>query len=379
MRLMSETRRSGGFEHRVVLEPKSLVGSSDDPTFASPRGRHQSRIGAWALMIVLVGWSAMASPTRADEVDSPPVARVPQGALPNLIQYESRVLVGGVPSEDIAFRTLADHGVRTIVSVDGAVPDIEAARRHGIRYVHLPIGYEGIEPWRRVELARAVGDAREEGKVYVHCHHGRHRCAAAAGVALVSLGLSRSEEALRLMRRSGTSSHYPGLFRVVGEAGVVDEALLGSVKTPLPEIHRPSGVVESMLEAAMSFERIQRIANAGWKTPPDHPDLRASVEAATLTEALRLMREMESSRAEGDMELVSRAERSVAIATRFERLLLAESPDHGALDRAFVELSATCGDCHRAHRGGYRREIVPGERLESSVPPPDPRSEVQDP
>ena len=42
-------------------------------------------------------------------------------------------------------RRLAEAGVRTIVSVDGAVPDLDAARRWGMRYVHLE---HGKATWR---------------------------------------------------------------------------------------------------------------------------------------------------------------------------------------------------------------------------------------
>jgi hypothetical protein len=35
--------------------------------------------------------------------------------------------------------------VKTIVSVDGGKPDVETARKHGIRYVHLPIGYDATD------------------------------------------------------------------------------------------------------------------------------------------------------------------------------------------------------------------------------------------
>ena len=41
-------------------------------------------------------------------------------------------------------KRLADMGVKTILSVDGKTPDVEAAKKLGMRYVHVPIQYRGI-------------------------------------------------------------------------------------------------------------------------------------------------------------------------------------------------------------------------------------------
>ena len=274
--------------------------------------------------------------------------------LPNLVRYESKVLVGGVPEPASAFRTLADMGVKTIVSVDGAIPDVAAAERHGLLYVHLPIGYRGIEPQRRLEIARAVQDGRGRGEVYLHCHHGKHRCASAAATALVSLGLLEPDEGISLMHRSGTSSHYPGLFQVVRESVPVDRVALQSVPTPQAAIERPTGLVESMVAAAESLGRLSEVADAAWRVPAHHPDLQPATEAAAITEAMRLMLELESAESDADAELVVLSRRSAAIAARLERLLATDRPDPDALDAAFTAVAATCVECHRAHRGGYR-------------------------
>ncbi|MEM6655987.1 MAG: hypothetical protein AAF596_09305, partial [Planctomycetota bacterium] len=77
-------------------------------------------------------------------------------------------------------RSLYRQGVRTLVSVDGARPDVALAAEHGLRYVHVPFGYDGIPREARLALTRVARD--RQGGVYVHCHHGRHRGPAAAVV-----------------------------------------------------------------------------------------------------------------------------------------------------------------------------------------------------
>ena len=278
------------------------------------------------------------------------------GSLPNLVEYDPQVLVGGVPGGEAAFERLARAGVKTIVSVDGAIPDLESARRWGMRYVHLPIGYQGIDPARRVELARAVMDGRGAGVVYVHCHHGKHRCAAAAATALVGLGDLKPQEGEALMRRSGTSPHYPGLYRVVRESVVLDAAAIAAVATPQAEVERPSGIVESMIGAEEALGRLETFVGAGWRVPENHPDLQPVVDASIITDSMRLMLEVEAARPDGDPDLVLRARTSVETSLRLERLLESEGfgRDDEAKHRLFERLSESCIGCHRVHRGRYR-------------------------
>ena len=97
----------------------------------------------------------------------------PAAALHNVFRLEARVYSGSSPYSEAAFRELAKLGVRTIISVDGAMPAVELAR-----YVHLPIGYDAVPPSRAAELVKAAQGS--DGPLYVHCHHGKHRGPAAA-------------------------------------------------------------------------------------------------------------------------------------------------------------------------------------------------------
>jgi len=98
--------------------------------------------------------------------------------LPNAVHVHAKVISGGQPDGEAAFQELHRLGVKTVISVDGAAPDLELAKKYGLRYVHLPHGYDGIPEPRVQELAKAVRDL--EGPIYIHCHHGKHRSPAAA-------------------------------------------------------------------------------------------------------------------------------------------------------------------------------------------------------
>src|SRR5262245_25679022 len=78
--------------------------------------------------------------------------------LPNALQVHEKVISGGMPEGDDSFAELQTLGIKTIISVDGAKPDVEMAQKYGMRYVHLPHGYDGVPESRAKELAKAVRD-----------------------------------------------------------------------------------------------------------------------------------------------------------------------------------------------------------------------------
>ena len=97
-----------------------------------------------------------------------------------------RLYSGSEPHGEEGIASLKELGVKTIVSVDGAKPAVETARKYGMRYVHIPIGYDGVPEEAGQSLARLMREA--ETPIYVHCHHGKHRGPAAVAVACVAGG-----------------------------------------------------------------------------------------------------------------------------------------------------------------------------------------------
>src|SRR5205814_1359060 len=85
-------------------------------------------------------------------------ARLDLPGLHNVFRVTGRLYSGSSPEDDAGFRSLQRLGIRTVITVDGARPDVERARRFGLRYVHLPIGYDGVPEARAYQLARAVRD-----------------------------------------------------------------------------------------------------------------------------------------------------------------------------------------------------------------------------
>lgn len=202
--------------------------------------------------------------------------------LPNPVRVHPKVISGGLREGDEAFAELQTLGVKTIISVDGAKPDIETASKFGLRYVHLPHGYDGIPDERVKELAKAVRDL--EGPIYIHCHHGKHRSPAAASVACVSAGLIPPSAAVSVLELAGTSPNYRGLYQSADEAKPLEAALLGELNLEFPETAEIPPLAEAMVALEHTHDHIKEIAAAGWRTPAEHPDLEPAHEALLLRE-----------------------------------------------------------------------------------------------
>lgn len=143
-----------------------------------------------------------------------PLVLQPLPGIENLMEVAPGLLCGGQPADEEAFAALHKEGVRVVISVDAEPPNHEWAARYGMRYVHLPIGYDGIPPQSQADLAAAMrmaGDA----VVYVHCHHGRHRGPAAAAYAGIVSGKLSQAAGLQLLSLAGTKPEYVGLWDAI--------------------------------------------------------------------------------------------------------------------------------------------------------------------
>lgn len=251
-----------------------------------------------------------------------------------------------MPEGDAGFDTLHDMGIRTIISVDGAIPEVDEASSRGMRYVHLPIGYDGVDSTRTLELARAVKEL--PGPFYIHCHHGKHRSAGAAGAALVTLGMLSTEEATARMKVSGTSPNYKGLYACVAAATLATPQDLASVSGDFPEVSRPSGMVDGMVHIDRAFEHLKEIEKVGWGRSEEHPDLVPAAEAGILADHFRTLLDDEEVRGHTP-EFISLMRRANEEAAALENGIVAGLPAAELSDR-FKIITASCKECHVKHR-----------------------------
>jgi protein tyrosine phosphatase (PTP) superfamily phosphohydrolase (DUF442 family) len=269
--------------------------------------------------------------------------------LHNVYRITDSLFSGSSPEGDKGLRSLKELGIKTIISVDGAKPDVDRAKKYGLRYVHLPFGYDGIPRQRVLELAKAVRDL--PGPFYIHCHHGKHRGPAAAAAVHLCIDKNCSvEQALAEMKRAGTDPHYTGLYAVpknLVRPSPKDLDLLHADFAKVPDL------AQLMVEIDARWENLKLIRTSGWKTPSDHDDLDPPHEALQLVEHYREARRLEQikKRPEEFRHWLGDAEEN---ATALERVLRlgkeSGNVDQSVTEDAYRKSGASCGQCHAKYR-----------------------------
>jgi protein tyrosine phosphatase (PTP) superfamily phosphohydrolase (DUF442 family) len=263
----------------------------------------------------------------------------------NAFRATDKIYSGSQPEGDAAFAALAKLGVKTLVSVDGSKPDVKAARKHGLRYVHLPIGYDGVPTHRVVELVKL--STTMDGPFFVHCHHGLHRGPAAVALMCEASQGWSADQAGEWLRQAGTSPDYPGLYRAIAQFKPPTQEELTAVKT-LPEITQPSNLVDAMVQIDEHHSHLQLVHKAGWKVPPGHADISPAHEVTMLWEQLKEMARLPDSAERSDdyRAKLTDCEKSVDAL----RKLLRNRQDVALLETQFQKVTATCSACHKTYR-----------------------------
>ncbi len=289
--------------------------------------------------VLCVSWALFPVPCLAGDVGTP----LPSTHVHNLFRVTPKVFSGNSPDSDAE---IAKLGVKTIISVDGGRPNVETARKHGLRYIHLPIGYNSVPTHRVAELAKAA--QASDGPIYVHCHHGLHRGpAAVASICLSTAGWTTSQAVAWLMQ-AGTGAEYTGLYRSVVEFRMPEAAVLARI-VELPEVSRISLLVEAMVAIDEEFDRLKAAQKTGWKNVPNQPDLTPPHTATILREHFReLARTDDTAKLPGDYAMkLAAAEKA---ADQLRALLRDAKVDTTARDTTFKSLGQMCGACHKQYR-----------------------------
>lgn len=277
--------------------------------------------------------------------NSPPTDDAHHG-IHNVYEIAPGLISGSVPEGDAGFEELQQRGVRTILSVDGATPNVVSAHRFGMRYVHFPIGYHGIDHNRQLEIARAVRDL--PSPVYVHCHHGKHRGPAAAASAAVALGWLSTDDAVTFMKSAGTSDNYAGLYRCVRTLEPVDAGEWAGVPAEFPEVAPVPGFVKAMAQAQDTYDHLVEVRDAGWRTPQTHPDLVPLAEAGQLENLLRGLQD-DPERDKHPPDFVEMLRESWIASQQFETDLTRGAP-HDELKKRLSAIDNSCKSCHAIYR-----------------------------
>lgn len=267
--------------------------------------------------------------------------------LHNAYTVTPNVFSGAQPDGDAAFGALKDLGIKTILSVDGASPDVAAAGRYGMRYVHMPMGYDGLSEADGQAIAKALIEL--PGPIYVHCHHGKHRSAAAVAVACVYNGQLKPEQAEDVLKTFGTGKNYKGLWAAARNARPLDPQVLRDLKVEYVEVRKIGDLAEMMVAVDKRMDLLKLLNQNRWALLADHPDLDPQHEALQMQEHLIEIGRLESVDAypESFRKLLVEGE----YASQSLHDALSTQPfDLQAANNAYTRLSTSCTACHIDYR-----------------------------
>lgn len=302
-----------------------------------------SLTSASLLAVAVLGLSLRGAdpPPPSESADLPVLLDDEHAPLHNLIQVSPRIISGSEPRGTESFAWLKQAGVTAIVSVDGADPDVEAARAFGIRYVHIPIGYDGISEQEAAAMTRVMRDIN--GPVYVHCHHGKHRGPAAAAVCAIADGSLQPGDGDMLLKLAQTSPDYAGLYRDVARFRPLPQF------AELPELAERAEtepLVTVMARIGRLHDELKAMQSARWQPDAAQPDRLPEQVAILLMEELR-----ESGRhlsaGYGDEFVAMMRECEQAAESLSQQL---QAGDNSEADRSFESAQSACAVCHRDYR-----------------------------
>lgn len=306
-----------------------------------------------AAVCAVVSIATAQEPVDTGSAPMPPkVGPLQAPGIDNLFRATDRIYSGSRPEGDEAFASLRKLGVKTILSVDGTRPDVERAAKFQLRYVHIPLGYDGIPAETAARLTQAARTL--EGPVFVHCHHGKHRGPAAVGVICQATAGWTPDQAVAWMKQAGTSPDYAGLYRANAGFHMPTAEDLARVPDAFPSRAEVSGLVDAMVAIDHRWDDLKAVQKAGWRVPPGRPDLIPATEVLLLQEAYRELQRDARAQAKGDtfLGLLRKAESD---AKDLHALLgsSATTLDEAALRQADALSKAAgeaCAGCHKKFR-----------------------------
>ena len=307
----------------------------------------------WVSATLVFAFATMFASSAETGKDLPPAVKaIAAPGLRNLFALGTNIFSGSSPEGEEAFGALEKLGVKTIISVDGAQPDVESARKRGMRYVHLPHGYDGISTNLQLRLAKAAQTL--PGPIYVHCHHGKHRGPTAAAVLCMANEGWSSTLSESWLVAAGTATNYAGLYEVVRSFRKPTEEQLGSVPTDFPETVKVPGLVDAMVDIDQRWDYLKLVRAAGYQAPKEHPDLQPANEVVILWEHYREAQRLPDAAHHG-IDFVDRLRTAETEAKQAERLLRLVGTElkpevRARLDKTFDAMGKTCVSCHQSYR-----------------------------
>ncbi len=161
------------------------------------------------------------SHTSGDNKDRALAASIAAPSISNFDIVSEGLWRGAAPSNQ-AMQKLAESGVKTIVDLRlaglGAEEEANRAKKLGIKYIHIPLGFMGPSLSKVAQFLNIVNDPANQ-PVFVHCRYGADRTGALVGVFRVIHDHWSFNQAYSEMRSHHFKPWLATLKRVVARVG----------------------------------------------------------------------------------------------------------------------------------------------------------------
>jgi len=298
-------------------------------------------------------WEIQGKPQTTIPTD---ISKIELPGLDNVFRVMDKLYSGSGPEDEAAFKSLEKLGIKTVISVDGAKPNLVLAKKYGLRYVHLPIGYDGISRDQALRLAKAVLEL--PGPIYLHCHHGKHRGPAAAAVVRFCLEDQCSVSmAVEVMKRAGTDPRYQGLYAAPSKITSPTSKDLADLSPDFPETTKFAPLAQAMVAIDIHWDHLTETRKAGWKTPANHPDIDPAHEALQVVEHYREITRLPNAkeRPEDFQRFLESAEKSASALECLLRAGKKTAQINGVeAEKFFQQSKMACNKCHAKYRDGLQ-------------------------
>ncbi len=323
------------------------VKSEEKPAPTAPAARAAPAPAVQPITTELVAALSQASQRTAVPVAAAEFPPIVNPYLTHAFVVTEKVSAGAHPDGDAAFKALSEMGVKTIISVDGAKPNVEAARKYGMRYVHLPVTYGNITPQQGKEIAKAINEM--PGRIYLHCPQGINRSAAAVAMGCVMNGSIKTDQVETLMATFGTTANYKGLLASARAARPVDPDELKQMKVEFVETQSVTEMADGMVAIDHNWENLKRFQKSKWAPVPEHSELDYTHEAQQLREHFAAFGRLESAQSKSE-DFQTKLLTAQEVTQLLCDTLAAKPFDTQAADTAVNRVGLWCAMCHKFYR-----------------------------
>ena len=264
-----------------------------------------------------------------------------------------KVYYGSTPLTATEFNLLQAEGFNTIISVDGVAPNFKFSEPLSLDYVHLPIGYSGVDRQRALDLAKTANVA--SGRIYIHCHHGKHRAPVAAIIACAGNGSLPINKITEVLQMNPSVQRYVGLMESARSAQLFSKETLQHHQI-VPHKQEDLSItsfwmIELSKEADLLFQTAEQ---------PNKYQSSSLVDLATQSLAVvEAFQELIRVNATSDPPYIQVLQTSLNTAEEIHQHLLELQATSGNVNRSelwqesidlMMKLRNHCTSCHRDHR-----------------------------